>query len=391
MIALAVLLAAQSVAPPVRELPEPAARETSIEASVELPKLTDDQFAALAVVVRTIPKQTEEYIRRDMASMTLGGQSPRCELTPDHIRIGIVMPPGDVRHGLGILESLVRRPSLFQDALNDSADSLATRRLGPWEMALQGRVSAFRITHDQAAAIMRYIFRPDRIYVAVGGQLEPGLAESEWERRTAGWAAPSRLEEFPRLHRPALPVQQPGPVSTLELRGKSFVSSDVAMSQRLLALMALGAGKGSSLFRISRETHAWSYRQEGVLWPVPGGWEPRLIALSANCPAPSEREGALRADMLQDVSAWTESDRARALGIADAVLNRGLEFSPMYLGQFGPMSASLDDQTFLSAYWPMKTGSTWDPERLLTEMRLCNLDDLKETATDLLQTAEPIG
>jgi hypothetical protein len=60
-----------------------------------------------------------------------------------------------------------------------------------------------------------------------------------------------------------------------------------------------------------------------------------------------------------------------------------LDLSPIYAtGAGGEL-----DPTFMAAYWPMKTGQLWAPDRLLAAMKLVRLDELKEAAATLVSGA----
>ena len=104
---------------------------------------------------------------------------------------------------------------------------------------------------------------------------------------------------------------------------------------------------------------------------------------------PKERAKMIQAELLDDVKAWTEATRKRAIGMAEAVFTHQVPFSPFYVHGKSGISDSLEDQTYMAAYWPMKTGQPWNPQALLESMRNVSLDELKEQATNQLSVEIP--
>ena len=101
-----------------------------------------------------------------------------------------------------------------------------------------------------------------------------------------------------------------------------------------------------------------------------------------------QRADTIRSELLEDVKAWTVDDLNRALGMANAVLDRNVPFSPLYVLGDGPVGSTLEDRTFLAGYWQSKTGKAWNPMELLESMSHVTLDDLKEHATSILNSAK---
>ena len=151
----------------------------------------------------------------------------------------------------------------------------------------------------------------------------------------------------------------------------------------LLATYALGVGKGSSLFRIPREKHGWSYLQSSFLSPTLAGWEPRLFVAALRKTFTENMISDLRQDLADDVKSWSEDDRTRALQMLEATLTRGVPYGAIWLGD-GPVGESLQDRTEFSDYWMMKTGQPWDPQKLIDICESVDLDTLKTTALKIV-------
>lgn len=175
----------------------------------------------------------------------------------------------------------------------------------------------------------------------------------------------------------------------IELRGKEILGNDPSMSTQLLAVVALGSGKGSAMFETLREAQGWSYRQEAVFWPTEKGFVPRLIMASGDKTPPAELVKAMKQQLLDAVNAWTDANLDRARGMAEGILTRGLQMSPLYFNPGWPIEDNLHDRTFLAGYWRMKTGRAWDPKKMVGEMTLVDLAELKEAALGMLTVAIP--
>ena len=224
------------------------------------------------------------------------------------------------------------------------------------------------------------VFRPERVTLAAGGNFEAGLPTAQWQTRMSAWH-PARLQRGGNDYSNAQVFSSTlHGVQTIdiasELAPKSF-----SLYPRLLATFALGGGKGSSLFRVVRHSLGISYRQEAVLSPTPEALETRLLIETD--PAESDLD-RVQSALLKDIDGWSDADKLRALGIADAVINRQNEFSPFYLSGFTPVLSDLSGRTLISAYWQMKTGQAWVPDQIFENLRNISLEDLKEAAKQIV-------
>lgn len=384
---LALAAATLATAPAsVVEIHAPSANEITIQAVAKLPVLGPHAQKVAQVLAMTVAKQTEEYIRRDMLVIT-NGQPVRTSLMPDHIRVSILVPPGNLRAGLGLLDAIGRRSLLSEESVQAAEGTLRARRRDPWSAALWAASEDLRpVTRAEVADLYRRTFTPGNLTVGVGGRFAVGDGTREWLARTADWVSPKLSPWYEPPARPS-PVRSEGPLVVLKLAAPVIPARDPAFSSRFLAAIALGSGKGASMFRVAREQLGLSYRQESVLWPVPQGFLPMVVAATTtDKPAAAAEE--LRTALLEDVKEWTEVHRARALGMAESILLRSVDTSPLYLTPAGPPSDDLTGRTFTAAYWQAKTGEPFDPERLLAGMRATTLKDLKEIAFEMLAASK---
>jgi hypothetical protein len=372
-----ILLAGLVLAGLVVENVEPEATEVSIQVMARVPRLTARQADAMDALVAALPREVEGYSRRDVFTVT-GGDTVRCQSGPDYVRISFHVPPSNWRVGLSLMEALVRSSKLTMP------EGTSPGRVTAWVAALRPYERSRNPRPNEVADLYRTLFRPENLTLGVGGPIPAGAAREDWEARMAKWTPPRILAPSPYEPEPKPIAKNPGGLSTIEIEGPKFGGRDAAISIRVLALMALGSGKGASLFRVARQQLGLSYRQEALLYPVPEGWKSRILLETTATTELDKKAETLRTVLLEDVRGWTDADLKRAQGMAEGVFLRGIDFSPFAFGPFGTFDDTLEGRTFLRTYWQMKTGEPWDPELLLRAMRMVTLEDLKETATGVL-------
>ena len=383
LIAAATIQSAQVV-----EWLEPTSQTVSIQAVVKLPKLSDRQARILRLVSGTMGRETETFSATQIAD--IGGRVGsvmRVTQMPDHIRVSFDVVPADWSTGLSMVGSVLRESAIRAEDLQSVADDLQFRRFPYWRSALD--LQPFeppKYTFPEVQELVAAVFRPENVTIGVGGKITPGQANAKWEDVVQSWKA-TRLRPLPQGPGEEGSAAVRGSLPVIDFRGSEFLASDAAFSARLLALTALGTGKSSALFEVSREGLGLSYRQEAVLSPSQGGFIPRLLI------ATSEKEGLpgqaekVRNGLVESIGKWTEEDKRRAIGMAESYLVNGGEMSPLYFAPGRPISRSLSDQVFMRAYWQSKTGTSWNPHQLVGRMGFVELADLKRTALDLLRDA----
>jgi len=367
---------------------EPTSQFVSIQAVVKLPNLSERQARILRLVSGTMGRETETFSATQIAD--IGGRvgsTMRVTQMPDHIRVSFDVVPADWSTGVSMVGSVLRESAVRAEDLQSVADDLQFRRFPYWRTALD--LQPFeppKYTLPEVQEIVAAVFRPENVTLGVGGKITPGQATAKWEDVLLNWKV-SRLRPLRREPGAERPPAVRGNVAVIDFRGSEFLASDAAFSARLLALTALGTGKSSALFEVSREGLGLSYRQEAVLSPSPGGFIPRLLI------ATSEKEGLpdlaekVRSGLTESIGKWTEVDKRRAIGMAESYLVNGGEMSPLYFAPGRPIARGLGDQVFMRAYWQSKTGTRWNPHQLVGRMGFVELADLKQTALNFLRDA----
>lgn len=252
------------------------------------------------------------------------GVAPEVEVGPDFVRVTLTAPEGAADLAGQLLESIVARPSLRDEDLEASLSGLRGERPRWLSQALDPQAPDWdRVRARDVRELHQRLFRPERMVLVLAGAFRPGEAAA-LTARFAEWrpaAAPRPVADPPQ--RPRTKVD--GDASVAELAGVPIAPSDATS---LMAVVALGSGKGGALYRVLRLKDRDSYFQQAVLWPTAKGWAPRLIWAHAG----SVDFEATRQKLQDDVAAWTEADTDRARAFLAACLERGMGATPFASG-----------------------------------------------------------
>ena len=386
MIALIAAFGMQSTG--IVEWLDPTWNYVSVQAVVKVPPLTANEHNLLTQIVSTLDESaTYRAVQvADVAART--GSRLRANLMPDHIRIGMEVVPADTAIGVSMVASVLREPVVAPERIDAAGQDLRFRRSGYWRQALgPSTFEPARYLPRDVSELMERVFRPDNVTLAVGGNLTPGVASAKWDEIRAAWTVRKLEPDRKLIQKPRQAAAINATLSVIELAGEPFSATDAAFATRLLALTALGTGKAASLWKVARDGLGVSYRQEAVLSPTPFGFEPRLMVAHAGDGNLEELGTKIREGLISEIAAWTDIDRKRALGMAESFLVRGGDLNPLYFASGRPAGADLADQTFLQAYWLMKTGTRWNPHGLVGRMGFVELADLKSTAEKMFSSA----
>lgn len=364
---------------------EPGQSDVSIQAILPFEENDPVDPAAAETLAAILPKDIEGYSRRDIMTVT-DGVPPKCEVEGDHLRISLTVPAGNLTYGLGLMEAMLLKSRLTDAKIKEAVQNYSPG--GYWSAALRPYTPDFAaMLGSDVLDLYRRLGDPDRVKLIVGGEFEAGKAQELWEKRTANWPPVRNLRHFTYQPKVRFRSSTPERVSIVEFAGPEIPAKDAALSTRLLAVVALGTGKGSSLFRVVRGTLAASYRQEALMIPTAKGWEPRLAVAFRATGEEVAASAEMREALLKDIDSWDEPELKRAQGMTEGVLMRMPELSPLSLWRGGPVSNSLEGRTFLKGYWQLKTGRTWDPKQMSADVNLVTLAELKEAAKSMVDLA----
>lgn len=373
------------------EISLPSSEVVVLQAIVPAPGLSGKDRAALTILGEALLDGTQEYTRNQFYQYSsAAGMPPIIEVLPDHLRIQIVLPKDGLGVAAGLLESLVRRPSLRDEDVLLRLRRRAAVTPSIWAQALDPTQPDFtRVKPADVRELHLRLFRPEHVQFAVGGGFGAGVGEKALRTVFEGWQ-PKRVPK-PAPDPPAKPLWLRRPlVATFELRTDPIKLTDTRLPTLMLAAFALGVGKDGSMHRVLRDANAWSYRQEAILWPTLDGWQIRLILAQASADGQQGLPEAVRKALYADMSTWTEDSRTRAIAMAEAALTRSVETSPFWAGPNGPVPAGPIGATYWGAYSALLGNPSFSQAGLLEAIRSVTLDELKGAAGEMLTEAKVV-
>ncbi len=364
----------------VTEISEPAANRIRVEIVAGIEKPDRKQWAAANVLRETLLAGTSSFTAMQLLQYaTQAGEPIKVTLAADHLRIGYSVPPNDLKLAVRLADDLMRDATLVESAVKNSIEELPFRRRSAWAEAwLPLGLNLGSLSRKDVMQAYRRIFRPENVSVAIAGSFPLNQGKTAFQDRFASWVP----EPSPQTrYREAEPERSP-PRSTVRMEGEPIrvlptvaVGAEAEASELGVALLActmLGQGKGSSVFQTLREELGISYRQEAFLAPSVSGIRPVLVFASAD-PVSVD----FRNELAQAVGAWTEGDRKRALTLMRSTVEMSLGLGILYFAEERPLTESLEDRAFLTAYWKLKTGRAWSWPSAFQEMDSVTLEKVK--------------
>jgi len=397
VIAVGLYLAVHQQATPavtVSELIDRSAKVTRVEIVAGLPDQDRETWASANVLARVLSQGTHNYTAYQLLTYaTLAGDPIRIVAGQDHLRIGFAVPAGDLRLALELTDELVREALLPEEEVTAAIEELPFRRRTPWlEAWMPLKMDPKQLSRDDIVSLYRRVFRPGNVSIAIGGVLPQGEARRTFVERFATWQAtdPGRLRRGAKIE----PVTtRPGPMTTISMWGpvvrpipsvSTAPTASYSLAEAAIACVMLGQGKGCSAYRVLRERNGWSYRQEAMLVPCQDGLQAGLVFGTSIRDGVPDIADKARSELAEDVAKWGEPERLRAIELARATQELGLPLGVIALSGERPLSQSLEDRTYLEAYWRAKTGRSWNWKALLDDMLRVPLERAKAFASDWL-------
>lgn len=392
MIALALTLAlAQAKPVSVTEVPLQKAGRMRVEILVGLDHLDKRDWAAANALRSSLAKGTLHFSRfRLLEYATMAGDPIRVTLAADHLEIGFFVPASDSQLAVELADELIREALLGEDDVNESLGDLPFRKRTPWSEAwLPLQVDTKDVMAADVKALYKTLFRPGNVWIAAGGTFPTGQPGDVLTKRFATWEAPGQgRRRYPDAP-PSYVDHRSGALTTASIEGPTLdlipvvsteASTEPTLSEAMLACAMLGQGKGCTAFRILREKLGVSYQQEAFLQPAADGVRPNLVFGMRNRPGAKDAVEKAKAGLREAVQAWTEADRARALAFVQSSTDYDLGLGVLYFAQERALTSSVEDQTFLTAYWKMKTGRVWNNAQAASDMKAASLERARDYA-----------
>ncbi len=355
------------------ELHDAEADSVVVHAAISLPEMSDHYRARAEILADVLSQGSEAYPRITVRRMTGALGSPlRGFTTPGTLHLRAEVPVDAWDNALMVLADALRKPLLEDAAIRASIEARTLVEPTEWSKALVGRRYDWAsVQPREIRELAQAILRPERTLLVVAGAHEPRSAAARVAARFAGWTAgPVRRWTFDSVQRTWFPQGR-----YVDLLGRPFDPRN-EWPVACVAALALGGGKDSTMFRVVRERHAWSYRQEAFLQMEGNRWRLRSVVQQAPGTEGPDAE-ALRQALLLDVAAWDESTLKRALAMA-RLAAWGRVPSPLQLGSSGRADmASLVGRALLAALWFENTGELWSADEFADRCAKVKLDEVK--------------
>ncbi|MGE3126020.1 MAG: hypothetical protein AB7F50_06650 [Fimbriimonadaceae bacterium] len=376
MTATLLLAIAAAQVPLVSEIPVPDADQIVVCSVSRVPEtMSARQEAALQLLALALRDGSTELSRtRTVALASQTGRGLETEAWPGALVVRFSVPRGQLAIAGLLTEGLIERAALTDSAIREAITQLRSEKPTALEQALGTRVYDYsKVTPSDVRDVYNLVRSGGRTRICIGGAFEVGRGLAE---------IVPRLDDESSLNKPrtGLPWEAAhGPVGGIEVARIDLGTWTQVEPRQFLALVALGTGKGSSLFRAWRLRSPESYWQQALLAPTGGGYHATLVALRKVRTGEDDWAARMRSALLDDVKGYTQSDLDRALAVARECLLGQFPNSPLVSLGWEPLGQSLADRCFLQAYDP-----GWNPETVAEAMVNVDLEELQAEAIRLL-------
>lgn len=375
---------------PVRivESPQPEAKVVVVQAFVKGGPRATEYYAAWRLLGVMLLDGTDMYTPADLMRYgSLAGIAPRVEIYPDFMTLTLVAPEGRLELAASLMTSLLTEPSLEQGRFVELVREFEGHAPSPWQAALAPFSRPYgAVKYRDVVEAHAWAFRPENVVISVGGRIEPGSAMRAFGERMGSWS-PGRKPPRYGSGVSSKPLSAlTAPAAAYDFVGPPVTSAD-GVARSLLAVTALGVGRGSALHRVVRESEGVSYAQEALLWPTADGLRPRLLLLHTPPEVDADLPAKVVAWLKADVGRWQAADRERALAVARAALTRPDGWQPIPLPLAGIADRRLAFQVCWRGYASLCGWQGADFDALIEAMDQVGEADLRTTATEILDQA----
>ncbi|MFM9873313.1 MAG: hypothetical protein ACKVQS_07600 [Fimbriimonadaceae bacterium] len=342
---LGAVLAQYSVKFSVLELPKPEAKVVSIHAYLWRDKNYVKEEQAWRLICSVIGTNSLTYNASEVGFF--GGSAgirPRVVSSPDFLRVEVVSSPEKWKESLALAASLVAQPNWRSNQWEEKEKVLAGTVLDSWSESLWPMPDfKEKLLEDEAANAHSRILDRMGLRVIVEGSVGIGEARQELEKVARLWSVPeyrvlSRFSEETKL-----PMTQNLAVTTYEMSGKPIRIGEKGSAAQFLAAVALGVGKGSTLWETIREREGLAYRTEAVFWPTRGGFVPRLLMLRRAEAGELQYSANMISGLEKAIESYDMIGLVRAKVMAEQILLHPNAFASVYVDSENTLFGLPDD------------------------------------------------
>ncbi len=342
---LGIVLAQYPVKLSVLELPKPEAQTVSIHAYLWRDKnfVKEEQSWKLICAITGVNSLT--YNAGEVGFF--GGSAgirPRVVSCPDFLRVEVVSSPEKWKESVALAASLVAQPNWRSNQWEEKEKVLAGTVLDSWSESLWP-MPAFteKLLEDEAGNAHARILDRSGVRLIVEGPVEIGEVRDEMAKVARLWSVPefrelSRYSEESKFQR-----KQNLAVTTFELSGKPIRIGEAGSAAQFLATVALGVGKGSTLWETVREKEGLAYRTEGVFWPTRNGFVPRLFMLRRAEEGEIQYAETMVKSLEKGIETYDTVSLSRAKVMAEQILLHPNSFASVYVDSENTLFGLPDD------------------------------------------------
>lgn len=374
--------AALSGPPAVTEVLLPRAKTSSMTAVINLSGLETGERTAARLLAGTLAQGSRTYTLRTILETPGLLYPPRVECGTDTILLEVSFRPEALTQAISIVSSLLTEVNKREEECN-----IAKRWLEPPSNILGFAWSPVQYkgncTPDDVDYVWRKVMQPTNLSFAVAGPLTRYDAEAAFRQADWTWPSPPTGRRFLRGTVEFL-NSSPTEASAWVLRSP-IEATGQALARATLAAWMLGVGKKSTLFRTLREDLAYSYRQECLVIPGSKSWHWGCAVWSTQR-TESATIAAQRQALSAAVKQWTAADLERArrqwAGYQDGVF----PYLPIASSPEASLGAGSSAESKLAALNQVLLKRPISHSTLMGIAETVTLDDVKQTATNLLET-----
>ena len=372
---------------PVVVVEDPAADYVVVQAHIKRPQMEDGRLqAAWFVIGKVLLKGAEGYSENTIRAY--GGQTgrlPSVTVFPDHMRVEVAAPEGGLNVSLELMSAILKSARLRD------ADLIQAIKEGQGSEISLGNAMGFpfrgryeRLSAGYIRQVFDNTFNPKNAVLSIGGSVTEYEAHEAVRKYLGSWRKRS-VARIPRRQMLEPVLSLPGKASFFGLQAKPIRVEEAGASATLLAVYALGVGKGAAAFQTWRQDKGWSYDQGATLWPTMEGLTPILYLLQRSGRSDGSLIAEMREELLSAVEEWDEGDllRAQSLAIAGSYLSNPP--SPFLAAPDRRLGYDISDQCAWQGYLALSGSGAVQMQTVLSAMQNVDLEELKSAAKSMIE------
>jgi hypothetical protein len=169
----------QALVQPLVQVSLPSGEDVAFCAAIPLPALGYKDLELLEVGLKTIPKGSDVFSPGTIRQITLG-RGIDCRLQADSVLISFSVNKAQVKSGVDLMASLLMSPALEDDDLQGALKALQSEARSYWSIGMNPFAFDLReAQRDDVAAVVKRVFDPQKVTVAIGGVSALELSDSE--------------------------------------------------------------------------------------------------------------------------------------------------------------------------------------------------------------------